>query len=169
MAAHDNDCPQDESIPQHRLMGGGPKDFYRFPDNDSVSEPSDGSGAVRVLIVDDNDLITELLSDMFAHQGGYDVRIARNGQEAVEQFRSFRPQLVILDIMLGDSDGRAICRRIKENATGGAKVIAMSGYVPMTEIPSLAMNGFDHYLRKPFRIDDVLRVVDRLELKRKPA
>jgi two-component system, chemotaxis family, protein-glutamate methylesterase/glutaminase len=60
---------------------------------------------IKLLIVDDSALMRKLLEDIFAREGGFDVRVARNGNEALELVRSFDPQVVTLDIQMPDMDG----------------------------------------------------------------
>ena len=64
------------------------------------------SGAPRILVVDDEPNIAELLSAALTLEG-YQVGVAATGAEAIEQVRSFRPNLVMLDVMLPDFDGTA--------------------------------------------------------------
>ena len=66
----------------------------------------------RILVVDDEPNIAELLSAALSFEG-YQVGVAATGAEALEQVRSFRPNLVMLDVMLPDFDGNEVCRRLR--------------------------------------------------------
>jgi two-component system, OmpR family, response regulator len=74
----------------------------------------DGS-PLRVLAVDDEASITELLSMALRYEG-WDVRSAADGQGAVRQGREFRPDVVVLDVMLPDIDGFEVLRRLRPTA-----------------------------------------------------
>ena len=66
----------------------------------------------RILVVDDEPNIAELLSAALTFEG-YQVGVAATGAEALEQVRTFRPHLVMLDVMLPDFDGNEVCRRLR--------------------------------------------------------
>ena len=66
----------------------------------------------RILVVDDEPSIAELLSAALTFEG-YQVGVAGTGAEALEQVRAFRPHLVMLDVMLPDFDGNEVCRRLR--------------------------------------------------------
>jgi len=66
----------------------------------------------RILVVDDEPNIADLLSAALTFEG-YQVGVAATGAEALEQVRSFRPNLVMLDVMLPDFDGNEVCRRLR--------------------------------------------------------
>lgn len=101
----------------------------------------------RVLIVDDEKEIANILSDFIANEG-MKTTTAYNGREAYEKFRSFSPSLVILDIMLPDDDGMEICRRIRNESD--IPIIMLSAKdTDIDKILSLGL-GADDYLTKPF-------------------
>lgn len=101
----------------------------------------------RVLIVDDEKEIANILSD-FLENEGMETRTAYNGREAYEKFKSFSPSLVILDIMLPDDDGMEICRRIRNESD--IPIIMLSAKdTDIDKILSLGL-GADDYLTKPF-------------------
>ncbi|HSG24157.1 MAG TPA: response regulator, partial [Azonexus sp.] len=68
----------------------------------------------KILIVDDEPNIVISL-EFLMEQSGYEVAIARNGEEALEKIASFEPDLVLLDIMLPLLNGFEVCQRIREN------------------------------------------------------
>ncbi len=150
------------------------RQFFEFPEDgppagDSSDPGSGRSHKLHVLIVEDNEVVSEVLCDLFSSHDGFEVRVATTGDEALHLAGQFQPNLILMDIKLGEEDGRDVCRAIKQALKAPTKVIAMSGYVPMDDIPSLATDGFDHYLHKPFRMEDVLRVIDKLTGMRKSA
>ena len=60
---------------------------------------------IRLLIADDSALVRKLLEEIFQEQGDFDIRVARNGAEALELVRSFDPQVVTLDVQMPKMDG----------------------------------------------------------------
>ena len=66
----------------------------------------------RILVVDDEPNIAELLSAALTFEG-YEVGVAATGAEALDQVRTFRPNLVMLDVMLPDFDGTEVCKRLR--------------------------------------------------------
>ncbi len=68
--------------------------------------------AARILVVDDEPNIADLLSAALRFEG-YHVGVAATGAEALDQVRTFRPHLVMLDVMLPDFDGNEVCRRLR--------------------------------------------------------
>ena len=67
----------------------------------------------RILVVDDEPNIADLLSAALTFEG-YDVGVAATGAEALEMVRTYRPNLVMLDVMLPDLDGNEVCRRLRQ-------------------------------------------------------
>src|SRR5437868_15477181 len=87
----------------------------REPGVENVGESaqiSDQERPVRVLVVDDEPMIIEMLS-MGLNYEGFEVSIARTGYEALDQARTVRPDLVVLDIMLPGIDGVEVCKKLR--------------------------------------------------------
>jgi excisionase family DNA binding protein len=117
---------------------------------------------LRVLIVDDEPEILDLLGEMLASIGKYEVRSAVNGFEAGMMAQQFRPHVILLDLMLGDLDGRAVCQNIRQNPSLTAtKVVAVSGQLTSRQGEMLLAEGFDAFLPKPFTLAGVINVVEQ--------
>lgn len=69
----------------------------------------------RILVVDDNEDLLHGLK-IYLHRSGYDVRVSLSCNEGLDIFYSFKPHLVLLDVNVGSSDGREMCRQIKAHA-----------------------------------------------------
>jgi putative two-component system response regulator len=113
-----------------------------------MREPAAG----RILVVDDEPGIRTYLQRLLA-EDAYDVTTAADGAEALARIAQRPPDLVLLDVMLPDTDGVALCRRLKEDPlTEAIPVVLMTAL----EIDGLRQtSGADVVLRKPFRRDDV--------------
>jgi excisionase family DNA binding protein len=115
----------------------------------------------RILIVDDEDDIVEMLRDLLSQQTTYDVQIARTGFEAGLAAERIRPHVILLDINLGDINGRDVCKTIRMNPElQMTKVIAMSGHLTDAEGQALPTEGFESYLKKPFTIQQVIQAIE---------
>jgi DNA-binding response OmpR family regulator len=118
---------------------------------------------IRVLIVDDDALLTRILSSALRLHA-MDVRVAAEGEAGWRQVLSFQPHLVILDVMMPRMDGCELCRRIKRDArTAGTPVLMFTAlgaeHLPLMN-ESLLTLGADGYLTKPIRLDELLRMID---------
>lgn len=126
--------------------------------------PLDGvhSGKTRVLVVDDEKDITEVLQKVLSEQANYEVKIARNGFEAGMECERFRPHVVLLDIHLGDSDGTGIPEFIRNNDDlAMTRVIAMSGKLTDGQAMGLRGRGFEGFLKKPFQVRQVIQSIEK--------
>ena len=125
--------------------------------------PMDGlqSGRTRVLIVDDEQEIVDVLKKVLTEQASYDVRTAISGFGAGVECEKFRPHVMLLDMHLGDIDGVEVCRNVKDNGDLQiTKVIAMSGKLTDGQAHQLLTRGFDGYLKKPFHVRQVIETVE---------
>ncbi|MFW6154321.1 MAG: response regulator [Planctomycetota bacterium] len=118
-------------------------------------------GALRVLVVDDDADALEMVVDMLATRGNYEIQPAVNGFEAGMLAERFNPHVILLDLMLGDVDGRDVCKNIKHNpALAATKVVAVSGQLTTRQGQKLLSEGFDAYLAKPFEAADVFNIIE---------
>ena len=111
----------------------------------------DTSGA-RILVVDDEPSIAELLSAALSFEG-YQVGVASSGAEALEQVRTFRPNLVMLDVMLPDFDGNEVCRRLRNQGEQMPIVFLTARDTTQDKVEGLSMG--DDYVTKPFSIEEL--------------
>jgi DNA-binding response OmpR family regulator len=104
----------------------------------------------RILVVEDEDNLRELVSGRLASQG-YEVEVACDGYEALAKFRSFHPHLVVLDLMLPKMDGYAVCRVLKSGGRDNTvPVILFSArFSPEDRLRGEEM-GADAFVNKPF-------------------
>ena len=109
--------------------------------------------ATKVLIVEDDSNIAQLLQ-LYLEKEGFETRIAPDGGKAVEEFRGWDPNLVLLDIMLPVMDGWAVCRKIRE--TSKTPIIMMTAKGQTEDKVSGLEMGADDYIVKPFEMKEVL-------------
>jgi len=118
--------------------------------------------ARRILVVDDEPNIVVPLQFLM-EQNGYEVETAATGEEAVEAVTRFRPDLVLLDIMLPGMDGFEACQRIREIPEGRqVKVVFLTAMGREMDIAKGMSLEPDDYITKPFSNADVVARVRRL-------
>jgi len=118
--------------------------------------PLDGLLTVKrkIMIVDDDEELAHMLSDHLQASGPYEVRLATTGFDAGIITQKFRPDLMLLDVMLPDINGREVCRSIKSNPdTNRIKIIIISGLIEERTISDLYDLGADDYIKKPFDLE----------------
>ena len=121
----------------------------------------------RILIVDDDENIAELIS-LYLVKECFDTEIAADGEEALEKFKQYQPQLILLDIMLPGMDGYDVCREIRKSSNVPIIMLSAKGEV-FDKVLGLKI-GADDYMIKPFdsnelvaRVQAVLRRVQQNE------
>lgn len=118
--------------------------------------------AWKVLIADDEPNIVTSLEFLMQHSG-YEVRVARNGEEALQLADSFRPHLVLLDIMMPLKNGYEVCRGIRDNpALRQMKVVMLSAKGRESDAQEGLALGADAYVTKPFSTKGLLAQVREL-------
>jgi excisionase family DNA binding protein len=119
------------------------------------------TGATRVLIVDDEQDIVEVLEKILEDDAKYEVEVARGGFEAGIISERFRPHVMLLDMHLSDIDGREVAKQVKGNPDLQlTKVIAMSGKMTDEEAKGLLASGFDGFMKKPFHVRQVIEAIE---------
>jgi CheY-like chemotaxis protein len=104
---------------------------------------------LRVLVVDDCALNREVIHEILAED--YELIDAATAHEALERAEKYRPQVMLLDVMLPDGDGLALCRRLRSRpATARARIIMVSAKALPQEQAAGFEAGADAYLTKPF-------------------
>jgi excisionase family DNA binding protein len=139
--------------------------FRRIPRNSLLkfmkenAIPLDGldSGKKKVLIVDDDAEIVDLVVEVLSRDGRFEVKTATSGYEAGIQTQRFRPDLILLDYMLPDVNGNVVCHTIRRNPEfENIKIIIVSGVIKQDEIDQLLKSGAQDFIKKPFEISDLI-------------
>jgi two-component system, OmpR family, response regulator len=109
---------------------------------------------VRVLVVDDERTLTDLLTMALRYEG-WDVRSAADGGSAVSQAREWRPDVVILDVMLPDADGLDVLRRLREDDRDVPVLFLTAKDAVEDRVAGITAGG-DDYVTKPFSLEEVV-------------
>ena len=115
----------------------------------------------RVLVVDDEDTVGEFFEAVFQDEKSVALRVVTRGFDA-GIVGDWRPDVIFLDIMLPDIDGRRVCELIRQSA-GGRRIaiVGISGYASSLDIKELERSGFDNFLPKPFGAEAVKSLLAR--------
>jgi len=120
-------------------------------------------GRKRILIVDDEPAVVAFIEEALRLEGDYDLATAYDGFEAGHQLAIFKPDLIVLDIMLPGMDGFEICRRLKTDpAMSHVKVLAVTGFATEENIEKILGYGADDFLAKPLKLADLKKKVHEL-------
>ena len=142
---------KDHEIPMDSLDIPGP----------TKSTPAKGKR--KVLVVDDDRDLVELIVSVLEADGQFDTRSANNGFEAGMMVKEYRPDVIVLDVMLPDINGKEVCIRVRDdNSLKNVKIICISGTVERSKKKELLAAGADDFLQKPFDTDALIARICRL-------
>lgn len=114
----------------------------------------------RVLVVDDDASLAEMLTIVLGAEG-LTTSVCRTGADVMQTFTTFKPDVVLLDLMLPGLDGMQVCRRIR--ATSGVPIIMLTAKADTSDVVNGLEAGADDYITKPFKNTElVARVRARL-------
>ncbi|HEX5771425.1 MAG TPA: MtrAB system response regulator MtrA [Nocardioidaceae bacterium] len=102
----------------------------------------------RVLVVDDDAALAEMLTIVLRNEG-FEPRVCPTGDQALSEFRDFRPDLVLLDLMLPGKDGIDVCREIR--AESGVPIVMLTAKSDTVDVVVGLESGADDYVVKPFK------------------
>ena len=130
--------------------------------NDSHEETAlSSNGKKKVLVVDDDPLVVKILRGPLL-KAGYDVDVASQGLEALQKVKEKRPDLIILDILMPLLDGFKVARFLKfDKRFKDIPIIVLTSRATEGERKMGKQVGADEFLYKPFRIPQVMDVVQR--------
>jgi excisionase family DNA binding protein len=144
-----------------------PRDvLYKFMKENGIPTDALESGKRKALIVDDDLELVELLRDTLESDGRFEVRVANNGFDAGMMVKDYHPDVIVLDVMLPDINGKEVCQRVRsDSALDDVRVICISGMVEQDKIADLRSAGANDFLQKPFEVDTlVARICALLEM-----
>ena len=144
-------------VPGSRFRRIPRNELYSFMKENDIPTDALESGKRKALIVDDDEELVELMRDVFERDGRFDVRTANNGFDAGMQVKEFRPDLVVLDVMLPDINGKEVCQRIRGDSTlDDVRIICISGMVEADKVADLKVAGANDFMQKPFTVEKLI-------------
>lgn len=140
--------------------------LYKFMKDNGIPTDALESGKRKVLLVDDEVEIIEMLSKALDDDGRFEYRVAANGFDAGMMVKEYRPDLIILDVMLPDINGKEVCLRVRQDTSlEEVRIICISGLVEDEKIAELKLAGADEFVHKPFDVDILIdKMCSQLEM-----
>jgi DNA-binding response OmpR family regulator len=117
----------------------------------------------KVLVIDDDQRIVELIRHSVTKLGKYDVLVAYDGVQGLERFQSERPDCVIVDVMMPRMDGFQLVRAIRgDNESAHTPLIILSALSDELDRETGSLSGVDEYMTKPFRPSVLCTTLERV-------
>lgn len=115
----------------------------------------------KVLIVDDEPNIVISLQFLMK-KGGFETSVARDGDGALLEVERFRPDLVLLDVMMPGRDGYEVCQQLRSSGWNDLKIVMLTAKGREAEVTKGLAVGADAYVTKPFSTSELVETVTRL-------
>jgi excisionase family DNA binding protein len=140
--------------------------LYKFMKDNGIPTDALESGKRKVLLVDDDGELVDLMTKVLEEDGRFEVRVASNGFDAGMMVKEYRPDLIVLDVMLPDINGKEVCHRVRADPTlEDVRILCISGMIEEDKIQELRLSGADDFLHKPFDIEELIdRMCGLLEI-----
>ncbi|MBN1786987.1 MAG: response regulator [Sedimentisphaerales bacterium] len=138
-----------------------PRDsLLKFMKENNIPMQNLQSGRKRLLIVDDDAEIVEMMTDVLQRDGRFEIETASTGYDAGIITQKFRPNLILLDYMLPDINGNIVCKIIRDNPEfANTRIIIISGVINQAEIDDLLKSGAEAFMKKPFSISELIEKI----------
>jgi excisionase family DNA binding protein len=131
--------------------------LYKFMKDNGIPTDALESGKRKVLLVDDDVELVELMTKVLEEDGRFEVRVATTGFDAGMMVKEYRPDLIVLDVMLPDINGKEVCHRVRaDSSLEDVRILCISGMIEEDKIQELKLSGADHFLHKPFDIEELI-------------
>ncbi|MDR2169904.1 MAG: response regulator [Planctomycetaceae bacterium] len=144
-------------VPGSRFRRIPREQLFSFMRDNGIPTDALESGKRKVLVVDDDIELVELICTVLESDGRFETRSVNNGFDAGMMVREYRPDLIVLDVMLPDINGKEVCIRVRnDNSLEDVKIICISGMVEADKIAELKESGADDFLQKPFETEKLI-------------
>ncbi len=140
--------------------------LYKFMKDNGIPTDALESGKRKVLLVDDDTELVELMTKVLEEDGRFEVRVANNGFDAGMMVKEYHPDVIVLDVMLPDINGKEVCQRVRsDSALDDVRIICISGMVEQDKIADLKKSGANDFIQKPFEAETlVTRICSLLDM-----
>ncbi len=158
-------------VPGSRFRRIPREQLFSFMRENGIPTDALDSGRRKILVVDDDEDLVELICDALERDGRLDVRSVNNGFGAGMLIKEFRPDLIVLDVMLPDINGKEVCTLVRsQKSFDDIRIICISGMVEADKVQELRDAGANDFMQKPFDVDDLVgRICQLLEVEVAPA
>jgi len=154
-------------VPGSRFRRIPRQSLIKFMRDNNIPLDQLESGKKKILVVDDDAEIVELIAEVLTRDGRFEIKTASSGYEAGISTQQFRPDLILLDYMLPDVNGNVVCQTIRKNPEfENIRIIIVSGVVKQDEIGQLLKSGAEGFIKKPFDVDELTdKIATALQMK----
>ena len=150
-------------VPGSRFRRIPRESLYVFMKENNIPTDALESGKHKILVVDDNQDLVDLLVAALNNDGHFETRYVNNGFDAGMTVQEYKPDLIILDVMLPDINGKDVCVKVRnDKSLADVKIVCVSGEVEQDRIGELKAAGANEFVPKPFVVDDLIKLVSRL-------
>lgn len=140
-------------------------EIERFAREHGLSLQRASDNTFHILIVDDDEQLTRYMYELFSDHTNVVTEIAHSGFEAGQKVQSFKPDLMLLDLMMPGINGIEVCRELKsEPSTKAIRVVAMTGHYSQENVAAILSAGAEACLKKPLEVDELLNLVGNTQL-----
>jgi len=116
----------------------------------------------RIFVIDDQSEILSLVNDYLSNSG-FEVSLCKDSKEALHLIKSFRPDLILLDLLMPELGGFEICEILnKEPETRGIPIIIISGFGDLVDVKKAYELGVEGYFVKPFSLSDLSNQINKV-------
>jgi excisionase family DNA binding protein len=153
-------------VPGSRFRRIPREQLYMFMRDNGIPTDALESGKRKVLVVDDDGELVELITDVLDRDGRFEVRSVNNGFDAGMMVKEYHPDIIVLDVMLPDINGKEVCQRVRgDKAMDDVRIICISGMVEDDKITELRAAGANDFLHKPFEVEKLIdRICQQLDI-----
>lgn len=153
-------------VPGSRFRRIPREHLFAFMRENGIPTDALESGKRKILVVDDDLELVELITDVLDRDGRFEVRSVNNGFDAGMMVKDYKPDLIVLDVMLPDINGKEVCQRVRSDKTmDSVQIICISGMVEDDKVDGLRQAGANDFMRKPFEVDRLIeRICQLLEI-----
>lgn len=149
-------------VPGSRFRRIPRESLFRFMKDNGIPTDALESGRRGILVVDDDPAVVELVTEVLNADGRFQVTSVNNGFAAGMQAKEHHPDLIVLDVMLPDINGKAVCELIRADSTmSDIKIICISGMIEEDKVSELKAAGADDFMHKPLDIDELIKRICR--------
>ena len=144
-------------VPGSRFRRIPREQLFSFMRDNGIPTDALESGKRKVLVVDDDQDLVDLIVDMLEKDGRFEVKSVNNGFGAGVMLKEYRPDLVVLDVMLPDINGKQVCQLVRaDKAMDDVRIICISGMVEADKVEDLKAAGANDFLQKPFEVETLI-------------
>jgi excisionase family DNA binding protein len=154
----------DKTVGGHRRIKKEDLDRFLKERHMPADDQSSGDTRIKILVIDDDKIVVEtIVQSLEEDEHGYELISAADGFEAEAQIKHFKPDLLILDIMMPDINGYEVCKKIKSDPeTKDIKIIVLSAYLDDDNYKQMKEYGADACFSKPLPLPELKAQVAKL-------